>query len=86
MYDLDRNPIENIPGLCGRGTGGGMEEWNEEHKDSACKYFHIHSCGPGELVDLDGGFAKRLYDHCVKQALKPPKGEVEFPIDWVHGK
>ena len=85
MYDCCRVPLQNMPALCGRGVGS-TEELDEAHEDTTCKYFHIQACGPGGIADADGGFAKRLYQHCVKQAERPPKNELEFPRDWLRVK
>ena len=66
MFDCCRVPLQNMPALCGRGVGGG-DDFNEENEeDTVCRYFHVQACGPGGIADADGGFAKRLYDHCVK--------------------
>ena len=66
MFDCCRVPLQNMPALCGRGVGG-ADDFNEENaEDTVCRYFHIQACGPGGIADADGGFAKRLYDHCVK--------------------
>ena len=73
MFDCCRVPLSGIPALSGRGEGGG-DDFNEEHEDTVCKYFHIQACGPGGIADADGGFAKRLYDHCVTMSKRQPVG------------
>ena len=67
MFDCCRVPLQGIPALCGRGDEN-EKDFNEEHEDTVCKYFHIQACGPGGIADADGGFAKRLYDHAAKMS------------------
>ena len=83
MFDCCRCPIQGMPALCGRGTEEEDDCKEEAADNTVCKYFHISACGPGGIADADGGFAKRLYDHCVKSSQRPPKGEMAFPGDWL---
>lgn len=85
MFDCCRVNIQSMPSLCGRGVGG-TDDFDEEHEDSVCKYFHIQACGPGGIADADGGFAKRLNDHCIAMSKRPPSGQMEFPRDWLRVK
>ena len=84
VFDCCRVNISNMPGLAtGRGAGGGGEDDGEDWNSDMCKYFHIQACGPGGIADADGGFANRLYDHCLKMAKRAPVGYMEWPRDWM---
>ena len=85
MFDCCRVPLSGMPALSGRGEGGG-DDFNEEHEDNVCKYFHIQACGPGGIADADGGFAKRLHDHCINMSKRAPVDQMEFPRDWLRVK
>ena len=84
VFDCCRVNISNMPGLAtGRGAGGGDGDDGEDWNSDMCKYFHIQACGPGGIADADGGFANRLYDHCVKMTKRAPVGYMEWPRDWM---
>ena len=76
--------MSTMPGLAtGRGAGGGEMEDGDDWNTDMCKYFHIQACGPGGIADADGGFANRIYDHCVKMSKRAPIGYMEWPRDWM---
>ena len=85
VFDCCRVPISGMPGLLqGRGAGADQLEGSEESdEEKPCNYFQIQACGPGGIADADGGFAKKLFDVCVKHAeRKPNEGFMLWPRDF----
>ena len=59
------------------------EDSIEGDEDMPIKYFHIQSCGPGGIAQADGGFAKKLFDHCSKVSKRTPDANfMLWPIDF----
>ena len=73
VYDCCRISLRNLKGLAnGRGNWNMDEDSIEDDEDTPIKYFHIQSCGPGGIAQADGGFAKKLFDHCIKISKRTP--------------
>ena len=66
----------------GRGNANNLDDEPSSEEEAICKYFHIQACGPNGIADGDGGFAERIYNHCVKYAKRNPVGFLEFPRNW----
>ena len=83
VFDCCRVPLKNFPGLAaGRGGGNQGGDDIEEEEDDPNKYFLIQACGPGGIAAADGGFAKRLFDCCLKFSQREPAGFMYWPADF----
>ena len=84
VFDCCRVPVKNLAGLVsdGRGAGNQGGDTMEEEENDPNKYFHIQACGPGGIAAADGGFAKRLFDCCLKFSQREPAGFMYWPSDF----
>ena len=75
--------MEGLANARGK-TEGAMEDMESDgsNDEEPCKYFQIQACGPNGIADTDGGFAKKLYDICVKYSSRKPIGFMTWPRDF----
>ena len=52
-------------------------------KFAVCKYAHLQACEAGGFADADGGFARGLLDHCIRESGTFPRNFLSLPQAWV---